>query len=117
MLRCTVKFCGGLQPAPRSRRMPIEHCALRPFGRRLSSPYPEEGAHYDALLIIRGCTGSPYLYEDIEADRRVLSSRRADEIQSAIDGDPRCRVAFRRINGGNIGRRRFSFPLPRPGLH
>ena len=31
--------------------------------------------------------------------------------------DPRCRVAFRRINDGNIGRRRFSFPLPRPGLH
>ena len=45
---------------------------------------PEEGAHYDVLLIIRGCTGCPYLYEEIEADRRVVITSR-DDMQSAID--------------------------------
>ena len=36
------------------------------------------------LLIIRGCTGCPYLYEEIEADRRVVITSR-DDMQSAID--------------------------------
>ena len=45
--------------------------------------YPEDGARYDVLLIIRGCTGCPYLYEEIDAAHRVVITA-ADEIAPAI---------------------------------
>ena len=35
------------------------------------------------LLIIRGCTGCPYLYEEIDAAHRVIITA-ADEIPAAI---------------------------------
>ena len=99
MLHCTVKFCGGCNP--RHDRGECYGTVRSALSDAASFSLPEEGAHYDVLLIIRGCTGCPYLYEEIEADRRVVIASR-DDMQ---------------INGGNIGRRRFSFPLPRPGLH
>ena len=40
--------------------------------------------HYDALLIVRGCTGCPYLYEEIDAAHRIVITSK-DETQSAID--------------------------------
>ena len=40
--------------------------------------YPQEGALYDVLLILRGCTGCPYLYEDISADHRIICVSQAD---------------------------------------
>ena len=54
---------------------PIKPCAP-PLRTSLQFSYPEDGVHYDVLLIIRGCTGCPYLYEDIDADRRVLHGAR-----------------------------------------
>lgn len=70
MLHCTVKFCGGCNPrydrgeAYQKIRGALSDCA--------EFSLPVEGAHYDVLLIVRGCTGCPYLYEEIDADRRVL---------------------------------------------
>lgn len=43
--------------------------------------YPEDGEHYDVLLILRGCTGCPYLYEDISAAHRIVCTS-----QSEADG-------------------------------
>ena len=81
MLRCTVKFCGGCNPrydrgeAYNTVRSSLSGCA--------AFSYPEEGAQYDVLLIIRGCTGCPYLYEEIDAAHRVVITA-ADEIAPAI---------------------------------
>ena len=71
MLHCTVKFCGGCNP----RDDPGE--AYRRIRESLSEiacfSLPEGGVHYDVLVILRGCTGCEYLYEDIEADHRLIS--------------------------------------------
>ena len=75
MLRCTVKFCGGCNP--RYDRGEAYNTV------RSSFSYPEEGAQYDVLLIIRGCTGCPYLYEEIDARHRVVITA-ADEIEGAV---------------------------------
>ena len=63
--------------------MPTRRFAL-PSGYRLIRPMPEDGVPYDVLLILRGCTGCPYLYEEIEAAHRVVVAA-ADEIPQAID--------------------------------
>ena len=52
----------------------LRHCAFRPFGCRLILP---SGG-------VRGCTGCPYLYEEIDADHRVIITSK-DDMQSAID--------------------------------
>jgi hypothetical protein len=41
------------------------------------SPY-QEGERYDVLLIVRGCTGCPYLYEEIDAAHRFVAVQQAD---------------------------------------
>lgn len=82
MLHCTVKFCGGCNP--RHDRGECYGTVRSALSDAASFSLPEEGAHYDVLLIIRGCTGCPYLYEKIEADRRVVITSR-DDMQSAID--------------------------------
>lgn len=82
MLHCTVKFCGGCNP--RHDRGECYGTVRSALSDSASFSLPEEGAHYDVLLIIRGCTGCPYLYEEIEADRRVVITSR-DDMQSAID--------------------------------
>ena len=82
LLRCTVKFCGGCNP--RHDRGECYGTVRSALSDAASFSLPEEGAHYDVLLIIRGCTGCPYLYEEIEADRRVVITSR-DDMQSAID--------------------------------
>lgn len=81
MLHCTVKFCGGCNPrydrgeAYQTVRTSLEGIA--------QFTYPESGTHYDALLIIRGCTGCPYLYEEIDAENRVLIVS-AEDIPAAV---------------------------------
>lgn len=71
MLECTVKFCGGCNPrydrgeAYRRIRESVSGAA------RFS--LPEDGARYDVLVILRGCTGCEYLYEDISAEHRLIS--------------------------------------------
>ena len=71
MLHCTVKFCGGCNPRYDRGE------AYRQIGEALSGAarfsLPEDGVHYDVLVILRGCTGCEYLYEDIEADHRLIS--------------------------------------------
>ena len=95
MLRCTVKFCGGCNP--RYERGDAYKAICAALLDTASFSYPEDGVPYDVLLIgafvgvqfdvlliLRGCTGCPYLYEEIEAAHRVVVAA-ADEIPQAID--------------------------------
>ncbi len=82
LLRCTVKFCGGCNP--RYERGDAYKAICAALQDTASFSYPEDGVPYDVLLILRGCTGCPYLYEEIEAEHRVVVAA-ADEIQLAID--------------------------------
>jgi len=70
MLRCTVKFCGGCNP--RYDRGAAYQTIREALKQEAVFSYPQEGASYDLLLIIRGCTGCPYFYEDINATHRVI---------------------------------------------
>ena len=82
MLRCTVKFCGGCNP--RYDRGEAYQTVRSSLSGAAEFSYPEDGASDDVLLIIRGCTGCPYLYEEIDAAHRVIiteSSQIADAIR------------------------------------
>nr|WP_297175043.1 hypothetical protein [uncultured Agathobaculum sp.] len=81
MLRCTVKFCGGCNP--RFDRGEAYQTVRTSLTGVANFSYPEDGAHYDVLLIVRGCTGCPYLYDEIDADHRVILTS-AHEIPAAI---------------------------------
>ena len=76
MLHCTVKFCGGCNP------MYDRGKAYRSIAGDLAGvaefSFPEEGQQYDVLLILRGCTGCPYLYEDISAAHRIVCASQAE---------------------------------------
>lgn len=82
MKKCAVKFCGGCNPrydrgaAYRRIKEETKHAAVFEIA--------EEGKHYDVLLIIRGCTQCPYLYEEIQADQRIICTS-SDGVQDAID--------------------------------
>ena len=78
MLHCTVKFCGGCNP--RYDRGAAYRTIAAQTADIASFSYPKDGASYDVLLIIRGCTGCPYLYEDIDATHRIIC---ADETELA----------------------------------
>lgn len=41
------------------------------------------GKHYDILVIIRGCTQCPYMYEEIDANERVVCTSEA-EVEETI---------------------------------
>lgn len=82
MLRCTVKFCGGCNP--RFDRGEAYHTVRTSLADAATFSYPEDGAQYDVLLIIRGCTGCSYLYEDIDATHRVILDAK-EGIGQAID--------------------------------
>ena len=82
MLRCTVKFCGGCNP--RFDRGEAYRTVCTSLSDAASFSYPEDGAQYDVLLIIRGCTGCSYLYEDINAAHRVILDAK-DGIEHAIE--------------------------------
>ncbi len=70
MLTCTVKFCGGCNPrydrGGAYQRIAAEAQDFATFSS------PAEGVHYDVLLIVRGCTCCPYLYEEIDASHRII---------------------------------------------
>lgn len=76
MRQVAVKFCGGCNPgydrgtAYQKIREAVADCA--------EISLPAEGQVYDALLIIRGCTGCPYLYEEIDANERILCVKQDD---------------------------------------
>lgn len=80
--KIAVKFCGGCNPSyDRGAAYQEIRSATADFA-ELSLPTGEE--RYDALLIIRGCTGCPYLYEEIDADARILCVKR-DDIPEVIE--------------------------------
>ncbi len=70
MLHCAVKFCGGCNP--RYDRGAAYQKIRDALTGSAAFSYPKEGEHYDLLLIIRGCTGCPYMYEEIHTDRRIV---------------------------------------------
>lgn len=82
MLRCTVKFCGGCNP--RYDRGQAYNTVRTSLADTAAFSYPEDGVHYDVLLIVRGCTGCPYMYEEIDARQRVVLTEQGG-IQSAIE--------------------------------
>ncbi len=71
MLACTVKFCGGCNPRYDRGEAYRRICQALSDVARFS--LPEEGKTYDVLVILRGCTGCEYLYEDIPAEHRFVS--------------------------------------------
>lgn len=70
MLKAAIKFCGGCNPRyDRGQR-------YEDFKQRLASvatfELPQEGVHYDFLLVIAGCHACNYEYEYINADHRFF---------------------------------------------
>ncbi len=81
MLQAAVKFCGGCNP--RYDRGDAFHTIRAALVEQVSFSYAKEGERYDLLLIIRGCSGCPYLYEEIDAAHRVVLAEEA-EINAAL---------------------------------
>lgn len=82
MLKAAIKFCGGCNPR-------YERGQAYGFIREKTQDIacfslPEEGVHYDVLVIIRGCTACPYLYEEIDAAHRLICADERD-IQTVIE--------------------------------
>lgn len=84
MLTCCVKFCGGCNP--RYDRGEAYGRIREALADTATFSLPEEGRAYDVLLILRGCTGCPYLYEEIQAGRRVTvhSREEADQVPALL---------------------------------
>ena len=82
MLHGTVKFCGGCNP--RYDRGAAYQRIRSELDQAVSFSLPVEGQHYDILLILRGCTGCEYLYEDIVATHRMVAVC-ADDINRILD--------------------------------
>lgn len=70
MLNCTVKFCGGCNP--HYDRGAAYKTIVNSVSDFASFSLPQDGVKYDVLLIIRGCTQCPYLYEEVDADHRII---------------------------------------------
>ncbi|MGM9630938.1 hypothetical protein [Butyricicoccus sp.] len=81
MLHCTVKFCGGCNP--RYDRGAAYRQICSQLDGIASFSYPEDGVHYDVLLILRGCTGCSYLYEEISAEHRIICTEQAEADHAA----------------------------------
>ena len=70
MLKAAIKFCGGCNPRYDRGQA---YAAIREATKDVAAfSLPAEGARYDVLVILRGCTACPYLYEEIEADCRLV---------------------------------------------
>lgn len=84
MLKCAVKFCGGCNPLYQRRAVYERIC--QQLDKVASFSLPKDGEKYDVLLIVRGCTGCPYLYEEIAAENRLVavSEKDADRIIAEI---------------------------------
>ncbi|MGM9648805.1 MAG: hypothetical protein ACI3XY_02395 [Butyricicoccaceae bacterium] len=76
MLKCTVKFCGGCNP---KYERGDAYAAIRSALSGIAEfSLPQDGEHYDALLIITGCTACEYDYAEICADHRIRCSDSSD---------------------------------------
>jgi len=82
MLQGAVKFCGGCNP--RYDRGDAFHTLRAALAEQVTFSYPTDGISYDLLLIIRGCTGCPYLYEEIAATHRVVLTS-LSELDTVLD--------------------------------
>ena len=69
---------------PATTAVPLIKKSGKPLPNRAQISLPAEGESYDALLIIRGCTGCPYLYEEIDANERILCVKQ-DDIPEVIE--------------------------------
>lgn len=74
--KIAVKFCGGCNPGYDRGAAYGEIRSATADAAVLS--LPAAGEHYDALVILRGCTGCPYLYEEIDADARIVCVKKDD---------------------------------------
>lgn len=83
MLHCTVKFCGGCNPhydrGAAYRQICSQLAGIASFS------LPQDGVQYDVLLILRGCTGCPYLYEEIAAKHRIVCTSQEEADRAAAD--------------------------------
>ena len=71
-MKCAVKFCGGCNPRyDRGAAYGKIKDQTKEFA---GFEVAKEGTSYDALMIIRGCTQCPYLYEEFEAKERFVST-------------------------------------------
>lgn len=70
MISIAVKFCGGCNPRYERGDAYRKLCAQLADIANVSLAEPE--VHYDVLVIFRGCTGCPYLYEEIPANLRLI---------------------------------------------
>lgn len=81
MLHCAIKFCGGCNP------MYDRGAAYRSIVGALAGiaefSSPQDGQQYDVLLVLRGCTGCPYLYEEISATHRIICVNQAEADRAA----------------------------------
>lgn len=82
MRKVAVKFCGGCNPG--YDRGAAYQKIREAVADRAQISLPAEGESYDVLLIIRGCTGCPYLYEEIDANERILCVKQ-DDIPEVIE--------------------------------
>ena len=67
---CGVKFCGGCNP--RYERGNALETIRRHFTGRIDFPHAEEGARYDLLLVIGGCTNCCASHCQYESDLGVI---------------------------------------------
>ena len=81
MKKVAVKFCGGCNP--RYDRGEAYRMIADGLKGEAEFEIAKEGVPYDALLIIRGCTQCPYLYETIDAKERVICTSQ-EEIPEAV---------------------------------
>ena len=80
--KIAVKFCGGCNPGYDRGAAYQQIRSATADQAELS--LPTDGVHYDALLILRGCTGCPYIYEEIHADARIVCMKQ-DDIPEVIE--------------------------------
>lgn len=84
MLKCAIKFCGGCNPSydrgAAYRNISSQLAGVAEFS------LPKDDVQYDVLLILRGCTGCPYLYEEISATHRIIcvNQTEADDAPNRI---------------------------------
>ena len=81
MKKVAVKFCGGCNP--RYDRGEAYRTIAGELKDEAEFEIAREGVPYDVLLIIRGCTQCPYLYETIDARERVICTSR-EEIPETV---------------------------------
>ena len=90
MLRAGFKFCGGCDPLYDRLEATERIAETCGGGEVFEAAVP--GRRYDLLVIVRGCPRCQYLYEDIEADLRIICSSEQDpdrittQIQEALPG-------------------------------